>query len=288
MSRYDRFAQAPARDAPLHRTCRLIPAAGEADPLVQHMPERVWYLQKCKLFEHLVETEIATLEARARLRKFPKGATIYLPRDAADYVYVVQEGRVRLVSITRDGKQAILALFEPGDLFGELALAGAAERDEYAETVKPSTVVSIPRDALEQVLEQNARLSLAVTRLIGWRRRRLERRLRNLLFCSNRERLTALLWDLVEQYGRRIPEGLLIDIKLSHQDLASLIGVTRESVTLTLGELQLEGLVSVGRQRLVVRNLERLAQAAGERIPPELAARTTATIGVVSAARPAS
>lgn len=250
------------------------------------MADRVWYLQQCRLFERLSESDLTALESRARVRQFPKNATIYLPRDQADAVYVLVDGRVRLVSLTRDGKQAILAIFEPGDLFGELALAGASERDEYAETVKPSTIASIPRDVMDEVLQRNASLSLAVTKLIGWRRRRLERRLRNLLFCSNRERLIGLLWDLLEQYGRRISEGVLIDIKLAHQDLANLIGVTRESVTITLGELQAEGIVSVGRQRIVVRHLDRLANAAGERIPPHLTSPGKPSPVVTPAVRP--
>ena len=252
------------------------------------MSERVWYLQNCGLFEHLSDADLAELEARARQRKVPKNGTIYFPQDDADAVYVLLEGRVRLVSITREGKQAILALFGPGDLFGELALAGADQRDEYAEAAVASKVLAIPRDAVEAVMEQNAALTLAVTKLIGWRRRRLERRLRNLLFCSNRERLTGLLWDLVEQYGRRINEGVLLDIKLSHQDLANLIGVTRESVTLALGELQLEGVLSVGRQRIVIKNLDGLARLADERVPPQLAAPSPVVPGVMPAARPSA
>lgn len=236
------------------------------------MSDRIWSIQRCRLFEKLSAADLASLETRARVRSFPKNSTVYLPRDLADSVYVLAEGRVRLVSITADGKQAILGFVEPGDLFGELAITGTTQREEHAEAALASTIVAIPRDALEGVLEQNAGLTLAITRLIGWRKQKIERRLRNLLFRSNRERLLGLLWELVEQYGRQVPEGLLIDIKLSHQDLANLIGVTRESVTLILGELQLEGLVLVGRQRVVVRSLERLAGAAGEQMPAAPAA----------------
>ena len=104
---------------------------------------------------------------------------------------------------------------------------------------------------------------MSVTRYVGLRRRSLERRLKNLMFRSNRERLLGLLGELLEQYGRPIVEGILIDIRLSHQDLASLIGITRESVTLTLGELQNERIVLLGRQRIVVLDRQRLIQAAG-------------------------
>ncbi|MCA9080353.1 MAG: Crp/Fnr family transcriptional regulator [Planctomycetaceae bacterium] len=237
------------------------------------MPEQIWYLQQCRLCEQVTPEQLELLENQARVKTFPRNSTIYLPQDLANHVYLLLEGRVRLVSITPEGKQAILALFEPGDLFGELSLVGENRREEFAEAVTKSTIVAIPRATMEQVMQQNAGLTLAITKLIGFRRRRLERRLRNLLFRTNRERLVALLWELVEQYGTPISEGTLIDIRLSHQDLAGLIGVTRESVTLVLGELQSEGLVTVGRQRIVVTSLERLAQAADESIdslPPHL------------------
>lgn len=228
------------------------------------MPEHIWCIQKCRLFEQLSEADLRFLEQRSRVREFPGNSSVYFPREAADTVLVLVEGRIRLYSVTPDGKQAILALIEPGELFGELALVGSNVREEFAQTEVISRIVAIPRDAMETVLLRNADLSLAVTKIVGLRQRRLERRLRNLLFRSNRERLLGLLFELMEQYGRRIHEGILIDIKLSHQDLAGLIGVTRESVTLALGELQQEQLITVGRQRIVILNAQKLALASGE------------------------
>ncbi len=229
------------------------------------MTERIWCIKKCRMFEQLSAADLSFLESRARVKTFPRNSSVYFPSDAADSIFVLVEGRIRLYSITPDGKQAILALVEPGEIFGELALLGSSERDEHAQAVGTSKVVSLPREIVETVLLRNADLSLAITKFVGLRSKRLERRLRNLLFRSNRERLVGLLCELLEQYGRRIDEGLLIDIKLSHQDLAGLIGITRESVTLSLGELQLERMITVGRQRIVVLNAEKLAQAAGEK-----------------------
>ncbi|MBL8819404.1 MAG: Crp/Fnr family transcriptional regulator [Planctomyces sp.] len=229
------------------------------------MTERIWCIKKCRLFEQLSPTDLELLEARARVRVFPGNSSIYFPGDSAESVYVLAEGRIRLYSITPDGKQAILAIIEPGELFGELAILGSEEREEHAQAVGTSKVVSLPRDALETMLLRNPDVSLGITKFVGFRRKRLERRLRNLLFRSNRERLVGLLCELLELYGRQLAEGFLIDIKLSHQEIAGLIGITRESVTLTLGELQLERLITVGRQRIVVLRPDQLALAAGEK-----------------------
>lgn len=106
-------------------------------------------------------------------------------------------------------------------------------------------------------------LTLGITKLIGTRRRRVERRLRNLLFHSNRERLIFLLIELIEQYGRRVEGGIELSIKLSHQEMANIIGSTRETVTVVLGELQKEGLILIARRRVKILDLPRLAQQVG-------------------------
>ena len=94
---------------------------------------------------------------------------------------------------------------------------------------------------------------------MGLRRQSVERRLKSLLFRSNRERLVHLLLELAEKYGHPTPEGTLIGIKLSHQDLASMIGSTRETVTVLLGELQAAGDLTIKRRQIILTQLDRLA-----------------------------
>ncbi|MGD9856465.1 MAG: Crp/Fnr family transcriptional regulator [Planctomycetaceae bacterium] len=232
--------------------------------------EQHWYIKHCRLFEQLTADQLGRLERRARMRRFPKKSAVYLPSDTADGVFLVADGRIKLSTLTSDGKEAILAFVEAGEIFGELSLVGEAVRDEHAEAVLDSTVVVFPVDALEALMADSAPLTLSVTKLIGWRRKRVERRLRTLLFRPNRERVIHLLLDLAEQYGQSTPEGVLLAIKLSHQDLASIIGATRETVTVLLGELQLDGMLKVSRQRLVISDLPRLAgcvDAASPKLP---------------------
>ena len=114
---------------------------------------------------------------------------------------------------------------------------GALPREERAEAVIASSIVLIPAATIRELLYAVPELSAGITKLIGFRRRRIERRLKMLMFRSNRERLIQLLVELAEQYGRTDPAGIRIDLKLSHQDLASLIGSTRESVTVILGRM---------------------------------------------------
>lgn len=234
------------------------------------MSERIWYLKRCGLFQQLTDDQLQMLESRCRARKYPRNTPIYLPADEANGVMLVAEGRVKIGSITEEGKQTILAFIEPGEIFGELALidpplgeagrAGAARREEVAETVEKSMIVLIPAEAMHQLIEENPQVSLGINKLFGLRRQRIERRLKYLLFRSNRDRLVHLLLELAEQYGQRVPSGIELKIKLSHQDLACIIGSTRETVTVVLGELQSEGRLQLGRRKIVVTDLARLAE----------------------------
>jgi CRP-like cAMP-binding protein len=102
-------------------------------------------------------------------------------------------------------------------------------------------------------------VALHVTKLLGFRRRRIENRLRNILFRSNRERIVGLLLELLTAHGQRVERTWEIRLRLSHQELANLIGATRESVTVALGQLQREGLIEVHRRRIRVLDRGRLA-----------------------------
>jgi len=234
------------------------------------MDEKIWYLKRCDLFERLSEGQVARLEAASKSRTFPRGSLIYLPTDRGDSVLLLTSGRVKIYHLTPEGKQAVLAIIEPGELFGELALFDSGSREEFAETMEPSTAVLIPGDEVRRLMEEHPSVSLEVTRLMGLRRRRVERRLKSLLFRSNRERLVYLLLDLAGKYGRSSADGVLIGIRLSHQELAGMIGSTRETVTVLLGELQAEGSIGIERRHIILKQLDRLA-AAVDVPPPEVA-----------------
>ncbi|TWT64021.1 Crp/Fnr family transcriptional regulator [Rubinisphaera italica] len=250
------------------------------------MSQQLWYVRDCSLFRRLSEEQLIRLERRARIREFPRNSVIYLPSDEADGAFLLGRGRVRICSNTAEGKQSILAFIDPGELFGELSLVQGGEREERAEAAMDSTVILLPGEELRQIMEESAMLSLGVTKLIGLRRKRIERRLRNLLFRSNRDRIGHLLLELTEQYGKVVEDGVHLNIKLSHQEMASIIGVTRETVTTLLGELQLEGLVKVSRQKVIIRNLRRLASILDVAVPSLAVGAETRSIPKPFTSRP--
>ncbi len=231
------------------------------------MTEKYWSLKRCDLFGPLSDEQLHRMESRCRMREVPRGSPVYLPADAADGMLLLAAGRVKICGFTPDGKQSILTFIDPGEVFGELAILEPDAREEYAEAVLKSTVLLIPRDQVQQMMVEYPGLSLGITKLIGLRRKRIERRLKYLLFHSNRDKLVHLLLELVEQYGKESGDGIEIALKLSHQDLASIIGATRETVTVNLGELQAAGWIKVGRKRVTVIDLKQMADSVSVPVP---------------------
>jgi CRP/FNR family cyclic AMP-dependent transcriptional regulator len=233
------------------------------------MDANLWYLKDSRLFEQLDAAEIVRLESQSRMQVFPRKSLVYLPSDRGTAIFLLTAGRVRLYHVTSDGKETVLTFIEPGEIFGEFTLFGQTQREEFAEAMDKSTVVMIPGSEVQRLMETQPSLTIQLTRLIGLRRQRIERRLKSLLFRSNRERLAFLLLELAEKYGASKREGVTLGIRLSHQELASMIGSTRETVTVLLGELQLEGCLLVKRRQITLTNLPQLAGAIDE-LPPEI------------------
>src|SRR5215471_18528254 len=156
-------------------------------PPVVLMSEKIWYLKRCPLFERLTPAEAQRLDSRALARSFHAKEMIWFPDEPGESVLVLARGRVKIKAVTPDGRETIFAFIEPGELFGELAILDGESRQDYAESVEDSLVLAVPRTELLWLMERRPDVALHVTKLLGFRLRRIENRLRNLLFRSTRE-----------------------------------------------------------------------------------------------------
>jgi CRP-like cAMP-binding protein len=233
------------------------------------MQERIWYLKSSQLLEMFDADQLAAIERVSRWKRFSRGTPIYLPSEDADSVYIVSEGLVKLCHLTADGKVSTLAFIKIGEVFGELSLLESGNRGESCEAAADTTIIRIPRETLLPFMDVNMLFVMAVTKIVGFRRQRIENRLKSLLFSSNQQRLAHLLLDLAEQFGSAVDDGIRIGLKLSHQELANLIGTTRETVTIMLGKMKADGMISGKRESVVLTDILRLASSV-DRVWPGL------------------
>ena len=212
----------------------------------------LWHISTGGLFEEVPEEEkeaLGELFTHLRLRK---NQPVYRAGDSSDTLYVVMEGRVRLTRVTEDGRELTLEILEPGDIFGELAIAGEGERTGSAEAVEDSVVCAVKRDDFEKVVRESPGFSMSLTRLMGGRLMRVENRLENLLFRGVRDRLMTLFRDLASRYGEETDGGVRIKLRLTHQEMSSLVGSTRETVTQELNNLRRAGEIATEGGHIVL------------------------------------
>ncbi len=229
----------------------------------QRRGEALWCIEHFDLFEHLSPLQRIKLLRLVKLVQYRRGETIYLPGDKGDTVYFLRKGRVKLAYLDQSGKRLTLMIRQHGELFGETALIGEEERRLIAEALENAEMCTISKYDLLKFAEGDLKLSLRISKLVGRRLLEIENRLEDLLFKDVPTRLARLLCKLAAQYGTPDDGVIEIRLRITHQDLADLIGSTRETTSATLGGFERSGLIEKGRSKILIKDLEALRAKAG-------------------------
>lgn len=218
----------------------------------------LWYLKKVPLLAQLSTEELKVLAEEVGLEEARRRRVIYMPGDPGDSVYFVNGGRVKISRVTPDGKELTIAYRGPGEVFGELCLVDGRPREEMAEAMENALVTQITRERFDRLLQQHVGLSYAMTRVMCARRRDVERKMEDLVFKDVNAKLAELLLDLCDNYGVDDDRGTLVAVKITHQEMANLIGSTRETVSLTLSQFKRGKLIATEGRKVIVTDREGL------------------------------
>lgn len=218
-------------------------------------------LAGCEILGGLSVGERRGLAELARILKQPTGAVCFFQGDTPDALYVVRRGSVRIVQQGPDGRELLLSTLRAGAAFGEIALLDGAPRTATAVIESDAELVRIPRAAFLDRVRHQPDLALAVIRVLCSRIRSSDARVEEGLFLTARARLARHLVRLVALRGVDQPDGVRIDQRLPQAELASAVGLSRQTVNQELQRLQDEGVLVVHRARLTVRDPQALERA---------------------------
>ena len=199
---------------------------------------------------------------RAVERRFAPRDTIFSPGDPDDQLYFLLSGTVRLYKIYGDYKEATTALLKDGGVFGKLSLVEGRWQDVFAEAVTESRVAGIQKAALERVITGNPEFALRLFSSLSERLRQSDEVIESLLHREVSTRLATLLINLGDRFGEEDGKGLLVDVRLTHQDLANMIASTREAVSKVMREFQRGGVIGTGNRRITILDRGALAERA--------------------------
>lgn len=214
--------------------------------------KKIWFFENFNLFDCLSKEEKMRLSKLSRMREAQKNQIIFHPQDTSQTLYFLKKGQVKISSYSEKGKEITHALLGPGEMFGELALTGQGVRDMMAVATEDTLICVAHVKEFEIILQENPCLNLQITKLLGFKLKRLNMRLERLWFKSAPERVKALIQDLADDYGVKEGNKIKITLKLTHQDLANLAATSRQTVSTTFSELEKQGIISYSRRLLVI------------------------------------
>ena len=196
-------------------------------------------------------------------RDYSPGATLCLEGDPATHVYILLAGWVKILSTTNDGHEIVLALRGDGDIVGEIAGETTGRRNATIQAVDTVHAVIVRHDTFSSFLDANPGADHAFRRIVTQKWNDADSKLRRRAVTTGAQRLAALLLDLAERHGREADGVIYLVMPLSQEELASLAGTSRATVTRAFGNWRKRGLVRTGHRRITILDPAGLRKVAG-------------------------
>lgn len=202
-------------------------------------------MKPINIFCDLSDTQIRNIHHRMHTSTINSGTIIYRPIEIADELFFLKSGAVEIYKASRDGKRYVLSTVSQGTFFGEMAIVGQSLNTAYAAAVARSTVSTMSRSGIEDIVAKYPLVGLRIMQALAYRLNEAEAQLETLALKSLTARLASLVLDLT-------PRQTALIVGLTHKDLAERVGTSRETATQMLNELKADGLIQIGRKRILV------------------------------------
>lgn len=203
----------------------------------------------------------------ARWRDFSAGTDIFSKADQASHLFIIGKGRVKIFSVSAGKKRKTFAYLGTGKFFGEMALLEGRDRSASAQAVDDTRLLLIHKRDFKSMLLNDPKLAIALLRTMSDRLRHANEEIEGLMFRNVLGRVSKTLVTLAEQGGESFRGGMLIGGKFTHQELADLVGTTREPLSRALATLRRADLVEVRHGQLFLRNPRKMRELVGDVVP---------------------
>lgn len=214
--------------------------------------QKLNYLSTIEIFRDLSLAELAEMDRQITMSSCAPGKIFYMPEDSGEVLFLLKKGRVQLYRLSPTGKKLVVATLGPGAIFGEMSLVGQGMHNTFAEAIDECMLCVMSRADVERLMREKPEVALRFMESLGERLTQVERRLEDIAFKSIPARLANLLLRLAEEEeGDQVTD-------YTHQDLGEMLGTYRETITQTLNEFKADGIVEIGRKKVILLDKERL------------------------------
>jgi len=209
------------------------------------------FFKKIQLFSSFTDKEIEQLINKLIIKKFKKHETILYEEDTNEFMYIILFGKVKAVRMTEEGKEIILAVHQAGDFFGEMSLIDGKTTPASVIATEDSLVAIISKKDFYSILLVQSKLTISLLKIFCNRLRKSWDTIQLLNFNNASQRTKMILIMLSDEYGKKSSDGITLNIKLTHQDIAEMTGMTRETVTRILDKWQKTGEITVLKNKFI-------------------------------------
>lgn len=219
-------------------------------------------LRKAPLFEALDEEDTRALRSSVSEVRLGRGQTLFNEGDEGDRLYVILSGKVKLTRTAMDGRENLLGVLGPSEMFGELSLFDPRPRTASAVAVTDAVLAGLGHDDLRPFLSSRPHVSLQLLKALAARLRRTNDVMADLVFTDVPGRVAKALLELAEKFGKEGEDGLHVHHDLTQEELAQLVGASRETVNKALAEFALRGWLRIEAKAVVLLDVERMRRRA--------------------------
>jgi len=219
-------------------------------------------VRKAPLFAALDDDAAAALIRTMTQARYERGEVLFNEGDEGDRLYVIGEGKIKLGRTSDDGRENLFGILGPGEMFGELSVFDPGPRTTKATAVAESQLVGLGHDELHTFLHERPSVATTLLRALAQRVRRTNEALADLVFTDVPGRVAKALLDLGLRFGRPIEEGTLVAHDLTQEELAQLVGASRETVNKALADFVARGWIRLEARAVVLLDADRLRRRA--------------------------
>jgi len=209
-------------------------------------------LKQMQMFSSLTSDDISTFIGKIIIKRFRKNQTILFEDETNAYMYMLLSGRVKVVQVMEDGKESIRAIHKTGDSFGELSLLDCKTSPAMVVAMEDTTAAIISRENFFAILYKQRRVLDNLLQMFCFRLRDSWDRFQMVNFKNAAQRVVMLLQQQSCEHGEKIPAGVLLVDRLTHQNIADIVGLNRETVTRIIDKLQKDGAITVRKDKRII------------------------------------
>jgi CRP/FNR family transcriptional regulator, cyclic AMP receptor protein len=213
------------------------------------------YLKQVPLFAGLEDEDIRELMSVAKRRTFRSGEVIFHREDPGQVLYVIKEGKVKISLISPDGQEISLVVFGKGECFGEFAILDGLPRSADAIAMEKVECYTLQRSDFHKAIMKNPKIAIQVMEVLSKRLRSTDQMVEDLIFLDVYGRVAKKLLELADTHGTKVENGIRIDVRLTQQELASMVGSSRESVNKVMGYFTDKNFISTDKHKITLHRI---------------------------------